>query len=102
MKHSTIRHSLLLGALAASLFVFGCQAEHAGDRCDEFFKNTCKAPLACVSMSDRKVCAGSCDTGFKCKDPAGCCETGFECETVSVEGPNGPLPAGKYCLKQMM
>lgn len=76
---------LSLGALA-------CQGEKPGDPCDKFFQNTCKAPLSCVDMREKKVCAGSCDMGKTCKDPA------LEPSEVTYVGPGGHSSAGCYCL----
>ena len=87
----------LAGIVLSLLVGTACQAEKPGERCDEFFKNTCKAPLSCVSMEDKKVCGGSCDTrGFGekyCKDPAmRPVEVSYKNGTTNIGG------AGCYCL----
>ena len=66
---------LALAAVIATGCLFACQGERAGDPCDEFFQNTCKAPLSCVSVESGKVCASTCDrdietASWKCEDPA--------------------------------
>lgn len=76
----------LLSLLAAAPLGFSaCQAE-VGERCDGFFKNTCRAPASCVHTDEGAWCANSC-TGNECDE-------GFECVMVTVSG----LPAGGHCL----
>ena len=90
--------SLIVFAMLS--FVAACQGEKAGDPCDKFFQNTCKAPMSCVDMGDNKVCAGSCDTDFSspgikkiCKDPT------MEPHEVSyTKGTTNIGSAGCYCL----
>jgi hypothetical protein len=80
--------------------LLGCQGEKAGDPCDKFFQNTCKAPLSCVDVGDNKVCAGSCDWTLDpmpphntCKDPA------LEPASVDyMQGTTNVGGAGCYCL----
>ena len=63
---------ILITLFAAALFLAlaalatGCEAK-LGERCDGFFKNTCKAPASCVKTSKGKVCANSCSAGNKCQ-----------------------------------
>lgn len=83
--------------LALSLVaLLGCEAK-AGERCDGFFSNGCKAPATCVTDGDKAVCGVTCDThltgekaGQKyCKDPA------FQPVEVQVEG-GGSM--GCHCI----
>src|SRR5262249_26831292 len=87
------------------VWLLGCQGENAGDPCDKFFQNTCKSPLSCITLSDpkvlfdKKVCARSCDHGFKCEKKEGCCPAGFACEEIKLSGgPGAGLSVGGYCL----
>lgn len=99
-----MRGSYSLPLLVLVLLV-GCQGEKPGDPCDKFFQNTCKAPLTCITLSDpsvlldKKVCARSCDHGFKCDKPEGCCPDGFACKEIKLSGGAGSgLSMGGYCL----
>ena len=97
MKQGKMNIGRTLGLLMLAGLVFACEGQKPGARCDEFFTNTCKAPLSCVSMEDKKVCAGSCDTGDMgkkiCKDPAlKPIEVSYQRGTTNLGG------AGCYCL----
>ena len=90
-----------LALLACALLgLLACEGQKAGDPCDKFFQNTCKAPLSCVDMEDKKVCAGSCDWSVDpmpphntCKDPA------LEPASVDyMQGTTNVGGAGCYCL----
>jgi hypothetical protein len=85
------RASIVSVVIGFSLALGGCEGKNAGDPCDKFFQNTCKAPLSCVDTSDKKVCAPSC-SGGACKDPK------LVPQQVSVESGGRTLPAGCYCL----
>lgn len=96
--------------LFVSLFVVGCQGEKAGDPCDKFFQNTCKAPLSCVHMADRSVCAGSCETIWPKEKPVvpgeapempkqGCKNPAMEMAEVRLDKNGTDLGSmGCYCL----
>ncbi|MFH2006024.1 MAG: hypothetical protein ABI333_05500 [bacterium] len=68
----------VLVAIALSAFCgAGCEAQ-VGERCDGFFKNSCKAPASCVKTPKAKVCAGSCGANDKCPEGQVCARTEFK------------------------
>ena len=87
---------VLITLFAAALFLAlatlatGCEAK-LGERCDGFFKNTCKAPASCVKTSKGKVCAGSCSAGNKC-------QKGFKPAKAQFKG----HAAGCVCIPENM
>lgn len=78
-----------LFALLFALLLAGCEAK-VGERCDGFFKNTCKAPASCVKTQKGKVCANSCSMGK--------CQKGFKPAQAQVKG----LAAGCLCIPENM
>ena len=90
------------GILALVVAMLGCQGEKPGDRCDRFFTNTCKSPMSCVDMDDKKVCAGSCDNDNDKTTGAPihvCKEKDMEPSEVSyTQGSTSLGSAGCYCL----
>jgi hypothetical protein len=93
-------HRLVALTPFALLALLGCEGQKSGDPCDKFFQNTCKSPLSCVDMDDKKVCAGSCDWSTDpmpphntCKDPS------MEpAEVQYMQGTTNVGGAGCYCL----
>jgi hypothetical protein len=82
----SVRILILLTFFVAALLGFSaCQGE-VGERCDGFFKNTCRSPASCVHTDEGAWCANSCTGGE--------CDEGYECVMVTVNG----LPAGGHCL----
>ena len=94
----TLRLGILF-AVAWGLLLAGCQAA-PGERCDQFFKNTCAYPGLCVDTGDAKVCAVYCETRMSgddmgqkyCKDPAH--------DKVEVTAKQGSVSGamGCYCV----
>ena len=100
-------------AFAIAAFLVGCEGEKVGDPCDKFFQNTCKSPLSCVDMNDKKVCAGSCEMITPKAEPTvpgqppprppmpalGCKDPAYEMSQVQYEKSGTSLgSAGCYCL----
>ena len=94
-KNGKVIGKTLTGALCALALLFalvlgGCEAK-LGERCDGFFKNTCKAPASCVKLgSGKKVCAGSCSMGK--------CQKGFKPAKATFKG----HAAGCMCIPENM
>ena len=93
------------GIVALAAWLGGCEAEHAGDRCDGFFANGCKGGMTCFSDGSQKVCAKSCDSyGGECQKKEGCCaDPGFVCHPTFVQGPGMPpggAQMGGYCFNK--
>ncbi len=92
---------LLRGSTAlAFLTLVACQGEKSGDPCDKFFQNTCKSPLSCVDMDDKKVCAGSCEWSTETMPPHNTCkDPSMEpAEVQYMQGTTNIGGAGCYCL----
>jgi hypothetical protein len=93
----TLRTGITFAFACSALFA--CTVDKPGERCDGFFSNTCKSPLSCVDVGDKKVCAGSCDHDWNnfgkdyCKDPA------FTPSSVEyTKGSESLGSAGCHCL----
>ncbi len=72
-----IRTVLLITLGLAALGTVGCEAQ-VGERCDKFFKNSCKAPASCVKTPKAKICASSCGYKDKCPEGQVCARTEFK------------------------
>jgi hypothetical protein len=95
------RAVLFSTALALALPVLAaCEGQKAGDPCDKFFQNTCKAPMSCVAMEDKKVCASSCDLDTSSMPPKKACkDPSLAPNEVSYKkGTTNLGSAGCYCL----